>query len=183
MSTKYKTHNQDGIYFISIATVEWVDVFTRREYCEIIVDSLRYCIEHKGLVLHAWVIMPNHHHLIASSTDDKPLAAILRDFKKFTATKLLTAIHENPQESRKRWLQWIFESNGRRNPNNTHQQFWQHSNHPIELDTILLMGQKLGYLHQNPVEAGFVEEASHWIYSSAADYAGGKGWLPLVLLE
>ena len=182
MSTKYKTSNPEGIYFLSMATVEWVDVFTRREYCQIVLDSLKFCIEQKGLVLHAWVIMPNHLHLIASAAEGKLLSHILRDFKKFTAIKLLTAIQENPQESRKNWLQWIFESNGKRNPNNDHQQFWQQNSHPIELDSNFLMEQKLEYLHHNPVKAGFVEEPTHWRYSSACDYEGGKGLLPLVLI-
>ncbi|MBA9075546.1 REP-associated tyrosine transposase [Rufibacter quisquiliarum] len=183
MSTKYKTSNPEGIYFLSMATVEWVDVFTRREYCEIVVASLRFCIERKGLILHAWVIMPNHLHLIASAAENKELTSILRDFKKFTATQLLTAIQENPAESRKRWMQWIFQSNGARNSQNRHHQFWQQSNHPQELDSNYLMSQKLDYLHQNPVKTGLVEEPAHWRYSSATDYAGGKGLLSLVFLE
>jgi REP element-mobilizing transposase RayT len=166
-----------------MATVEWVDVFTRREYCELIVENLLYCIQQKGLVLHAWVIMPNHLHLIASAAENKSLAHILRDFKKFTANKLIQALQENPQESRKRWMLWIFQSNGQRNSQNTFHQFWQQDNHPIELTTNRLMTQKLEYLHQNPVELGLVAEAEHWLYSSAQDYSGGKGPLPLVLLE
>ena len=38
MSRSYKFHDPEGTYFISFATVEWVDVFTRREYKDIIVD-------------------------------------------------------------------------------------------------------------------------------------------------
>ncbi|WP_207435649.1 REP-associated tyrosine transposase [Sabulibacter ruber] len=169
MSTKYKTRNPEGIYFLSMAVVEWVDVFTRREYCELLVDSLRYCIQQKGLVLHAWVIMPNHLHLIASSTEKSSLPNILRDFKKFTSNKLIQAIQDNPLESRRRWMLWIFQSNGQHNSQNTHHQFWQQSNHPIELDSAHLMEQKLTYLHQNPVELGLVEEPEHWRYSSAVD--------------
>jgi hypothetical protein len=43
MSTAYKFSNPTGIYFISIATVEWVDVFTRKEYVEIVLESLKHC--------------------------------------------------------------------------------------------------------------------------------------------
>ncbi len=42
MSTAYKFSNPTGIYFISIATVEWVDVFTRKEYVEIVLESLKH---------------------------------------------------------------------------------------------------------------------------------------------
>ena len=39
------------------------------------------------------------------------------------------------------------------------------------------MVQKLDYIHMNPVVSGFVNEPEHWRYSSAIDYAGGKGLL------
>ncbi|MCF8360888.1 MAG: hypothetical protein K9H26_19220 [Prolixibacteraceae bacterium] len=40
MSRNYKYHNPDGVYFISFAVVEWLDVFTRNEYKDIVLDSL-----------------------------------------------------------------------------------------------------------------------------------------------
>ncbi|CAN5164270.1 hypothetical protein BH20BAC1_BH20BAC1_22560 [soil metagenome] len=40
--------------------------------------------------------------------------------------------------------------------------------------------QKLDYIHNNPLEAGFVTKAEEWIYSSAIiDYYGGKGLLEI----
>lgn len=45
------------------------------------------------------------------------------------------------------------------------------------------MQQKLDYLHQNPVEAGYVEEPWEYLYSSARDYAGSKGLLDIILIE
>ena len=51
MSRKYKFHDPEGLYFISFATVGWIDVLTRPDYKDIIVDSLRYCQENKGLLL------------------------------------------------------------------------------------------------------------------------------------
>jgi putative transposase len=49
MSRKYKFHNQDKIYFISFATVHWIDVFVREVYNQIIIDSWKHCQEKKGL--------------------------------------------------------------------------------------------------------------------------------------
>ena len=81
MSSKYKFLDPEGIYFVSLATVGWVDVFTRIEYKEIFVDSLRYCIDKKGLILHAWCLMTNHVRLIFSSKDSGMHFATLRDLK------------------------------------------------------------------------------------------------------
>jgi len=43
MSRNYKFNNPEGTYFISFATVEWVDVFTRNEYKNILIESLKCC--------------------------------------------------------------------------------------------------------------------------------------------
>ena len=75
MGFAYKFSNPDGIYFVTSAVVEWVDAFTRSHYCDIVVSSLKHCIEKKGLVLHAWVIMPNHIHLIISRRGEASLCS------------------------------------------------------------------------------------------------------------
>jgi len=54
MSRNYKFHNPDGVYFISFAVVEWLDVFTRKEYKTILTNSLRYCQQNKGMEIFAW---------------------------------------------------------------------------------------------------------------------------------
>jgi REP element-mobilizing transposase RayT len=65
MSRNYKFHNPEVVYFISFAVVEWLDVFSRIEYKNILLDSLQYCQQHKGMEIVAWCIMTNHVHLIA----------------------------------------------------------------------------------------------------------------------
>ncbi|WCT13051.1 REP-associated tyrosine transposase [Mucilaginibacter jinjuensis] len=181
MSTNYKFHNQEGLYFITFSTVRWIDVFTRRIYKDIIVDSLNYCIANKGLELFAWVIMSNHVHLIAR-TNDKPLSTIIRDIKRHTSKQLLKAIEENTQESRKDWLLYLFNRAGEYNPNNEYYQFWQQDNHPIELWTNDVMDQKLNYIHDNPVTAGWLDLPEHYLYSSARSYAGEQGLINISLL-
>jgi REP element-mobilizing transposase RayT len=150
-------HDPEGTYFITFATVEWVDVFTRRAYKDILVDSLKHCQEKKGLLLYAWVIMSNHVHLIAAADEGHTLPDILRDLKKFTATQILKAIAENGQESRKDWMLPIFAKAGAANSNNTHFQFWRQDNRPVQLFTAEVFEQKLNYLHNNPVAEGYVE--------------------------
>jgi putative transposase len=181
MSTNYKFHNKEGLYFITFSTVRWIDVFTRRVYKDIIVDSLNYAIAHKGLELFAWVIMSNHVHLIAR-TNNKPLSNIIRDLKRHTSKQLLKAIEENIQESRKDWLLYLFNRAGEHNPNNEHYQLWQQDNHPIELWGNDVMNQKLDYLHNNPVTAGWVDLPKHYLYSSARSYAGEPGLVNISLL-
>jgi putative transposase len=182
MPSKYRIHDSQKIYFITFAVVEWVDALSRPYYKDMLLESLKYCQENKGFIIYAYVIMNNHVHLIASADEGYNLSDILRDMKKFSSKKLLKAIEENGQESRKRWMLWLFRSNGERNSNNVKYQFWQQDNHPVCLETNVMIDQRLNYLHNNPVAEGIVEEPEHYVYSSARDYAGIKGLLDVVLL-
>jgi REP-associated tyrosine transposase len=181
MSRNYKFRDQNKVYFVSFATVNWIDVFVRTEYKNIVTDSLKYCIENKGLELYAWCIMSSHVHLIMGSHGMK-MEDILRDLKRHTSKAVLKAIADNPQESRKEWMLWMFERAGSGNPNNEKYQFWQQHNNPIELFSNEVLDQKLDYLHNNPVVAGFVSEPGEYLYSSARDYSGSKGLIEIILI-
>jgi len=181
MSLSHKFRNQEKLYFATFTTIRWVDVFTRIVYKEILVDSFNFCMEKKGLEIYAWVIMSNHVHLIMG-TKGKPMEDILRDLKTHTSKAIIKAIQDNPKESRKDWLLWMFAKEGSFNPNNKNNQFWQQGNHPIELTDNLIIDQKLDYIHFNPVAAGWVDTPEHYLYSSARDYAGIKGLLDIQLI-
>ncbi len=179
MSRNYKFHNPEGLYFISFATVFWVDVFVRKIYFDCIVDNLNYCVDNKGMEIYVWCIMPSHVHLVFKSTIQNP-QALIRDFKSYTSKEIIKLIKENQKESRREWLLKSFK-NAAIQKSNTHQhQFWQHDNHPIELWSPEVIDQKISYIHQNPVEAGFVELPYEYLYSSARDYSDAKGLVKLI---
>ena len=175
MSRKYKFHNPEGVYFVSFAVKDWIDVFTRNEYKDILVNSLDFCQKHKGLEIFAWCIMTNHVHLIIRAQEGYLLQDILRDFKRFTSNTILKAIKDNPQESRREWLVNQFKTDDG-------MCFWQSHNKPIELWSNEVIDQKLNYLHENPVEEGLVFRAEQYVYSSAIDYAGEKGLLDIIII-
>ncbi len=169
MSRKYKFGEANGAYFISFATVYWIDVFTRLAYFDIIIESLDFCRKQKGMEIYGYCIMPSHVHLIFRSSLGDP-SGLIRDLKGFTSRKILKTIEENPQESRREWLLWMFEKAGKKNSNVTFRQFWQQNNHPIEIWSLKVFEQKLNYIHNNPVEEGFVTDPIDWKYSSARNY-------------
>ncbi|MGK7391841.1 MAG: REP-associated tyrosine transposase [Candidatus Cyclobacteriaceae bacterium M2_1C_046] len=171
MSVKYKFQDQAKLYFVTFAVVEWVDVFSRRIYRDIFIESLKFCQERKGLEIYSWCLMTNHVHMIIGTTD-QPMQFIIRDLKKYTSSRIIREIQNNPQESRKKWMLSIFKNAGLKNPNNTIYQFWRQDNHPIELTTNEMIDQKLDYIHNNPVEAGIVHSPEEYLYSSAKNYAG-----------
>ena len=176
MSRKYKFYNKEGLYFVSFATVYWIDVFTRDEYFHAMANSLDHCRTNMGMELYTWCVMPSHVHLIFRAKDNDP-GNLLKSLKVYTSKAIQKLIEENPQESRKEWMLWMMKKAGTTNSNVKSRQFWQQNNKPIELWSPHIIDQKVDYIHFNPVEAGFVNEPEHWKYSSAIDYSGGKGLL------
>ncbi|NOY51504.1 MAG: transposase [Chlorobi bacterium] len=170
------------IYFLTMTVVNWIDVFTRPVYKNILIDSLKYNQENKGLVLYSWCLMTNHLHLIAEADEKTNLSGILRDFKKFTSKAIVNEIIENPHESRKHWMLDEFEFVGRNNPKIKNYKFWQDGNEAKEIVRVEFLEQKLNYIHQNPVKSEVVNNAEDYRYSSAIDYAGGKGLLDIILV-
>ena len=179
----YKIRNKAATHFVTFAVVEWVDVFTRKEYRDILIDSIKYCQANKGLLMHCWCIMSNHVHMISSAINND-LSDILRDFKKFTSKEIVKAIQNNKHESRREWMLKIFKESGEANSRNSENQFWRQDNQPQELYSPAFIFQKINYIHNNPVEAGIVEKPEEYLYSSARDYYHTKkcGLLDLVFL-
>ncbi|PLW93839.1 MAG: transposase [Marinilabiliales bacterium] len=182
MSRNYKFHNPEGIYFVSFAVVEWIDVFTRNEYKDIILNSLMYCQKEKGMEVFAWCIMTNHIHLIYRSIKSEKPEQVLGDLKRFTSKALVRAIKDNPDESRKEWMLKIFKTSAKKSSNVNNYQFWRHDNKPIELWSNKVMEEKLDYIHNNPVNEGIVSNPEDYLYSSARDYSGLNGLLDGVVV-
>jgi len=181
MSRQYKFHNKEGLYFVSFATVYWIDVFVRDIYNSTIVDNLNFYSREKGMEIFCWCIMPSHIHLIFRDRFMEP-EKLLGRFKSYTSKALQHAIMANESESRKEWMLWMFKRAASKTSNVKNGMFWQHHNKPIELWSRDVIEQKANYIHNNPVDAGFVILPEHWKYSSAADYCGAKGLVDTKLL-
>jgi REP element-mobilizing transposase RayT len=177
MGWAYQIKDQQAPHFLTFQVINWVDVFTRNRYKDIIVESLNYCVQHKGLKIYGWVIMSNHLHLIVAH--DTHLSDVVRDFKKFTSKAIIASIKEMP-ESRRQWMLFQFSLRGRMNRRNDGYQFWTHENHAIQLMTAERIDNTLNYIHENPVRAGLVTEAIYYPYSSAMDYADMKGLVKIL---
>ena len=132
MNRKYKFYEKGGAYFVSFATVNWIDVFTRDVYFALITESLDHCRKNKGMEIYAYCIIPSHVHLIFSSTLND-LLRMMRDLKGFTSRNIMKTIQNNPKESRREFILWMFERAGKKNSNVKYKQFWQQNNQPLEI--------------------------------------------------
>jgi putative transposase len=175
--------DQYGLNFVTITVVDWVDVFIRKEYKELIIESLHFCQKDKGLLVFCYVIMSNHLHLMVQAGGTIPLTDILRDFKKFTAWSILKDLESNKQESRRAWMLKLFREHGHRNSHNQKYQFWQRGSYPILLFSPKIIRQKMGYIHANPVVQGWVEQAEDYWFSSALYYKEKRGPLKVDIMD
>jgi REP-associated tyrosine transposase len=160
------TAKSNDVYFVTLTVVEWIDIFTRPIYKDLIIDNLIYCQKNKGLDVFSYVIMTNHIHMIARS-NVQTMSDFLRDFKGYTSNQIFKLIENNEKESRKEWMLKIFRKAGKNNVLNKNHQFWQNLNYPILVDKVSIFEKKRNYIHHNPVKAEIVARVEDYVYSSA----------------
>ena len=124
--------------------------------------------------------MSNHLHLVCKAEPPGELSAFLRDFKKFTSKAIIRKM-KNINESCREWLLDKFSFEAQRTGRAKQYKIWKDDNHAIDLSTIDII-DKIQYIHENPVRAGWVDIEEHYMYSSAVDYAGGKGLVDITLV-
>jgi REP element-mobilizing transposase RayT len=179
MSTGYKIAADESLYYLTLQIVGWVDIFTRKHYRDIVVESLEYCRQHKGLEIYAYVIMSNHIHLLVQSRLGD-LSGCIRDFKRHTSKKFFEVI-ESTIESRRDWLKVVFGYYGQLKLGQTFQ-IWTHENHAEQIYSQKFIEQKLNYIHNNPVRSGIVAKPEDYLYSSARNYADMENVLAVTKL-
>ena len=172
MRSRYKIIDEKGVYFTTSTIVEWIPIVTRSNYFQIIIDSLNFCRQQKGLHIFAFVIMDNHLHLKVSSHN---LSKVLQDFKSFTAKEILKLA----QQENKRWLLNQFKYYEKHHKKNSTHQVWQEGFHPQKILSDTILKEKINYIHNNPVRAGYVNKPEYWIYSSASNYILRNGILDI----
>jgi REP element-mobilizing transposase RayT len=170
----YKIRDQYAPHFLTFTVQGWVDVFTRKDYRDILLDSFTYCQKHKGLLIGGYVIMSNHVHVIWTSPDGR-LSDIVRDFKTHTSKTILNELMNLPEESRKQWMEYLFGYFAKGSNRNEHYKFWTNNNHPEAIYSADFLMTKLQYIHENPVRAGWVTNPENYLYSSASNYVTGSG--------
>ena len=164
---RYKVYSEETPFYYSTSTiVNWIPVFQKDNYFQIIIDSLKYCQEHKGLLLHGYVIMPTHIHLLSSHSQIQTLPEIMRDFKHFTSSEIIKSLERENHE----YYLSLFRNNASNRSRNQQYKVWKDDYHPIAIKSSKWFLEKLTYMHYNPVRKGFVELPEHWKYSSARNW-------------
>lgn len=167
MTEMYKIQPK-GMYFVTLTVVGGIDVFTRYEYCDLLIENLNYCIDHKRLRVYEYAILPSRLCMIAGVEQGKGnLPKVLRDLKSFSAKQILRAIAEHPEENRKEWLLRLFQFFANRYQHDSEHHFWQFGNQPVDLEKILKKEQDLPSALESLLRDKIVDGPEHYIYCSA----------------
>jgi len=166
--SRYRIVENEFPYFMTCTVVGWLPLFTRPEAVDILLDSWRFLQRDRAFRLIAYVILENHLHLIARSPD---LSATMQSFKSFTARRLIELLEHRNALTLLNSLQRLklVHKTG------SEHQVWQEGSHPEQICSEEMMRQKIEYIHNNPLQRGYVDDPVHWRYSSARNYAGLPG--------
>jgi REP element-mobilizing transposase RayT len=170
--SRYKIFDNAFPHFLTCTVVGWLPIFTRPDAVQIIFDSWLFLHKSDRLQIFGYVILENHLHLIASSTQ---LAKEIGDFKSFTARKIIDLLKARKEAMVLEQLAWHKEEH----KTDRDFQLWQESSHPEQIQSDEMMWQKLEYMHDNPLKRGYVACPEHWRYSSAMNYLGQPGVFPV----
>jgi REP element-mobilizing transposase RayT len=167
---RYKIFENRYPHFLTSTVVNWLPIFGNPSIAQIVLDSLQFLQQHERLTVYAYIILENHLHLIASADN---LSKEIANFRSYTARQIIDFYKaQNVQHILKQLNYYKL-----RHKTDRDYQLWQEGTHPEQIQGKAMMRQKIEYIHYNPVKRGYVDEPTHWRYSSARNYVGQKGLL------
>ena len=176
MRSRYKIHNENGIFFVTSTIVNWIPVFVNEKYFDIMINTMKHYQQKNNLLIYAYVFMENHFHMIISHED---VSKIMQSAKKYSAKEIIKNLRLDKNEI---ILKTFRDSKPEYKITSRHQ-VWQESFHPQEITSYEMLKQKIEYIHYNPVRKKLVSKSEDWKFSSAVDYyTDRKGLLDIIRL-
>lgn len=170
MRTRYKIVDDNYAYFITSTVIEWIPIFTSEKYYNILIDTIKFYQLHNKLEIFAYVILPEHFHMIMRCKELKKNVQLI---KMYSAKQIIKELKADNNISVLEKLN-LFKKSYKVNSD---YQIWQEGFHPQVILNEKMYEQKMNYIHYNPVKRGLVAEITDWKYSSAGFYFGDKGSL------
>ena len=155
------------IYFSTATILNWHPLLQDDENKNILMSSLQLLTKQELLSVFAFVIMPNHIHIIWSKNEHDRKESVQASFFKFTAHQFLQKLKKENQNQLKLFLV---------NKSDRRYQFWKRNTLNIEIYSKKIFDQKLNYIHNNPLQPKWeiVDDPIKYKYSSASFYELGE---------
>lgn len=163
MRSNYKIYDKQGIYFTTSSIIQWIPMFTSKQYFEILTFAMTYCQENKDLEIYFYVVLENHFHMICHGPE---LSRTIQSLKRHTAKLIIKQL----EQENKTWILNLLSFYKKNHKIKSKHQIWQEGFHPQQIISEKMFIQKAEYIHYNPVKRGYVTNPEDWYYSSARDY-------------
>ena len=153
--------------FFTATCLKWHWLLEQDSYKDIIIEDLRWLVNHGWIKLYAFVLMPNHFHYIWDNHPSLNYTKVKGGHLRNTAQKLKHNLILNREET---LLEKFYVG-----AKDRAYQFWERNPKSIDLYTPKIIYQKLDYIHANPVQEkwNLCKEPNDYIYSSAEFYETG----------
>ena len=154
---------KDHWFFITSSVLNFTHLFLKREYALVVLNSLNHFVKKRKLHIGAFVLMPNHIHIIAKTLSDCKWSDFNWDFKKFTAQQLIFKM----QDTHDNILHKFIVKKKDRNI-----QIWKRDPNIQNIYSPSFMTQKANYIHNNPCQEhwNLVDAPEDYEFSSASFY-------------
>ena len=157
---------QNYISFFTATILNWNKLLFNDKYKEIIIKSMKFIVQDGRTDIYAFVIMPNHIHIVWKIKEDHILQNVQRDFLKFTAQQI---IFDLKAKSNKELNKFYVGAKDRK------YQIWERNPLSSRHGSSKIIIQKINYIHSNPFSKNWklVEDILEYKYSSARFYYKG----------
>ena len=152
----------DGIVFFTATCLNWQPLLFHDSRKQIVLDSLKFLVTENRIWLYAFVIMPNHIHLLWRKKENWIEKDVQLMFLRYTAQQIKFQMIDSNQSSE---LALYKSTQGDRNFH-----FWKRKPYKAEMYNRKVATQKVDYIHYNPVKAGLCEMPEDYWFSSARFY-------------
>lgn len=177
MTTCRPDFDPHHLYFVTTSCVQRYHLLRRGVAKRLVVDTLD-CMRLRGRIkLYAFVVMPNHLHLIVQCRAEDPLADVIRDLKKHIADRL---VRQYRAEGNQTVLDFLASAVTR--PEKQRRKVWEDGYNAKDVFSPEFLRQKMAYLHYNPCQPHWdlVACPEDYVWSSARFYLlGERAIIPL----
>jgi putative transposase len=147
--------------FFTATILEWKPLLANDRYKNIIINSMRYMVSNNKVQLYAFAIMDNHVHILWHILHPHKREDVQRDLLKFTAQTMLHDLRDNHPALLANYYVGL---------KDREYQVWERNPLSIPVWSEEVVKEKLDYIHNNPVKAGYCTYPEDYKYSSAAVY-------------
>ncbi len=157
----------DHLYFVTTSLTDRRCRFLHLQpYAHVILNSIRFQIDQERISLYAFVIMPNHFHLLYRLHVPHTVSTVMHSIKSYSSKTILKQLLHYNLNLHARYKHHL----------------WKHRSHERNIYSQRFLTQKLEYIHNNPIAKHWrlAEERHLYPYCSASYY--DMGWEPAIPL-